>query len=42
MVGEVVVGTDLPTDAAWDLSGWGIGVAVDATLLKPLLSAVGK
>jgi hypothetical protein len=42
MVGEMVMGTDLPLDAAWDLSGWGVGLAVDATLLRPLLAALGK
>lgn len=42
MVGEMVMGTDLPTDEVWNLSGWGVGVAVDATLLRPLLAALGR
>jgi hypothetical protein len=39
MAGEAITG-DVPTDAVWKLDGWGVGLSVDASLLKPLLSFV--
>lgn len=41
-VGDPIMGSEAPTDAAWKLTGWGVGLSVDATLIKPLLSLVGK
>jgi hypothetical protein len=42
VVGEMIMGSEVPTDMVWQVSGWGIGLTVDATLVKPLLSFVGK
>jgi hypothetical protein len=41
-VGDMIMGTEVPTDSVWKLTGWGVGLSVDATLLKTLLSFVGR
>jgi hypothetical protein len=38
----MIMGTEVPTDAVWKLDGWGAGISVDATLLKTLLSFIGR
>jgi hypothetical protein len=41
-IGDMIMGTAAPTDSKWDLSGWGVGLSVDASLLKTVLAFVGK
>jgi hypothetical protein len=41
-VGDMITGDQVPTDAVWKTSGWGVGLSVDATLLKTLLAYVGR
>jgi hypothetical protein len=37
-VGDPIMGDAAPTDSKWDLTGWGVGLSINATLLKPLVS----
>lgn len=41
-VGDMIMGDQVPTDSVWKLTGWGVGLSVDATLLKTLLAFVGR
>ncbi|HMG57990.1 MAG TPA: hypothetical protein VK601_31030 [Kofleriaceae bacterium] len=41
-VGDMLMATEVPTDATWDLKGWGVGLSVDASLLKTVLAFIGK
>jgi hypothetical protein len=41
-VGDMIMGDTVPTDSVWKLDGWGIGLSMDATLLKTVLAFVGK
>jgi hypothetical protein len=36
------MGDTVPTDSVWKLDSWGIGLSMDATLLKTVLAFVGK
>lgn len=40
--GDMITGTELPTDAVWKLDGWGVGLSVDASVLRSLLSLIGR
>lgn len=37
-VGDMTMSENAPTDSEWDLSNWGIGLSIDATVLKPITS----
>jgi hypothetical protein len=39
---EMITGTAVPTDSVWKLASWGVGLSVDASLLRTLLAFVGK
>lgn len=39
-VGDMLTGDAVPTDSHWKLSGWGVGLSVDASVLKPLVSVL--
>ena len=41
-LGDAVTGDEVPTDAAWDLRRWGVGLSVDATFLKPLVGYLAR
>ena len=41
-VGDPIMAADVPTDGVWKTNGWGIGISLDATLLKTLLAFVGR
>jgi hypothetical protein len=41
-VGDTIVAAEVPTDEVWKTNGWGVGISVDATVLKTLLSFIGR
>ena len=40
--GDMIMGTELPTDAVWKLDGWGVGLSVDASVLRSMLALIGR
>lgn len=41
-VGDVIVAAAVPTDDVWKTNGWGVGISIDATVLKTLLAFIGR
>jgi hypothetical protein len=41
MTGEMIPEDSAPVDHRWDLRNWGVGLAIDGTLLKPLTAVFG-
>jgi hypothetical protein len=40
--GDPITGDAVPTDASWKVDRWGVGLSVDASLLKPIVSYLVK
>ncbi len=41
-VGDAVTGDEVATDAVWDLRRWGVGLSIDASFLKPIVSYLAR
>ncbi|MBK7536394.1 MAG: hypothetical protein IPI49_13700 [Myxococcales bacterium] len=41
-LGDPITGDEVPTDSAWDLERWAVGLSVDASFLKPIVGYLAR